>query len=304
MRLPALRLPRGLSFDWLGRLGGRLTLLYIGYTAVLFAVFLLLTFPYEPLVRSVLSGINRGPVSVDVTGVRFAWLNGLELTGMRVSPPGDGHTPYLECSRLWVWPALGALVRGNPYDLLMNAELYGGNARGEIWMADGGVRGALHWRDADVGRYRTVTSLLDEGQVNGRLSGQLEFETRAGKPEASQVSGEVLLEAATLVGAKINGFGVPDIRFRQAKVKFTLRGDRLELQEFTATGDVGVQASGHMVLRDPLTESVLNVRATIEQSLATPDAIKGLVALIPRAPGSKPDAPISVSGTLGRPRVR
>jgi hypothetical protein len=65
-----------------------------------------------------------------------------------------------------------------------------------------------------------------------------------------------------------------------------------------------VQGSGNVTLREPLSESILNLRATIQQSLATPDALKTLVALIPRPPGSKPDAPVMISGTLGRPHVR
>jgi hypothetical protein len=59
-----------------------------------------------------------------------------------------------------------------------------------------------------------------------------------------------------------------------------------------------------VVLREPLQESILNLRATIQQSLATPDAVKTLVGLIPRAPGSKPDSPIIITGTLAHPHVR
>ncbi len=56
------------------------------------------------------------------------------------------------------------------------------------------------------------------------------------------------------------------------------------MQEFKASGDVNVDASGQVVMREPLPESQLNLKVTVETSLATPDPIKTLVALIPRPP--------------------
>lgn len=304
MRLPALRVPR-LSFEWLGALAGRALWLYIGYTTLLFALCLLATFPHELLIRRVLTGVNRGAVGVDFNGASFAWWNGYELTGLRFGPvPADHQAPYLECSRVWVRPALGALIHGNPYDLLLHAELYGGTADGEISLANGTMVGRIVFKDLGLGRYRTLTALLDEGQLNGRVSGELRFQAVNGKFGTGPATGDLVVDGAALSAAKVNGFSVPDIRLRQAKLKFTLKDGRLDLQEFQSSGDVTAQASGTLTLHDPVPDSILNVRATVEQSLATPDAIKTLIALIPRAPGSKPDAPITISGTLGRPRVR
>ncbi len=306
MRLPSLHLPRPqLSLDWLAGWGGRRTILYLGYTAILFMAFLLLTFPHEMLIRRVLSSISQGPVAVDFTGANFAWLNGYELTGMRIGPgTEDGQAPYQECSRLWVRPALAALVRGQIYDLLLQAELYGGTAEGEVQMTDGGMQGTLHWKDLNVGRYRTLTALLDEGQLAGRVSGSLGFERHGAKLDAMQSTGELTLEGAALTAAKISGFPVPDLHLRQTKLKFVIRGGRVEIQDLQATGDVDLQASGYIVLHEPVQDSIINLRTTIQQSLATPDAVKTLVGLIPRAPGSKPDAPMMITGTLGQPHVR
>jgi type II secretion system protein N len=305
-RLPRLRLPRPrLSLDWFGELGGRRTILYLGYTAILFVVFLLLTFPHELLIRRMLSSVGQGPVTVDFSDASFAWFHGYEINGVRIgSASADGQPPYLECTHLWVRPALTALVRGDLYDLLLYAELYGGMAQGEVLMNNGSVSGNLQWNDLSLGRYRTLTALLDEGQLGGRVSGSFTFQGRGAKPEAGQATGEIALEGVALTGVKLSGFAVPDLHLRQTRLKFGVRGGRLELQEFQATGDVDMQGSGNVVLREPLQESVLNLRVTIQQSLATPDAVKTLVGLIPRASGSKPDSPIMITGTLGRPRTR
>jgi type II secretion system protein N len=306
MRFPRVRLPRPrLSLEWLSGLGGRRTILYVGYTAVLFVLFLLLTFPHELLIRRVLSGVGQGPVAIEFTGASFAWFKGYEVSGMRIgSASADGTPPYMECSHLWVRPALAALVRGNPYDLLIRAELYGGTAQGELRMDNGAVNGNLQWKELNLGRYRILTALFDEGQLSGRVSGSANFEGHGAKLDADQGTGEIAIDGAALTAAKVAGFQVPDIHLRQTKLKFALRSGRLEMPEFQATGDVDVQGSGSLVLREPVQESTLNLRATIQQSLATPDAVKTLVGLIPRAPGSKPDSPIIITGTLAHPHVR
>ena len=304
MRLPRLRLPRPrLSFEWIGALGGRTTLLYVGYTLALFLVFLLLTFPHELLVRRALSGVNRGPVEVDFKSLSVG-LNGYDIAGARVGPAVDDQPPYVECSRLWVRPSLEALLRGNPYDFLVSADLYGGKARGEVNVAAGGLAGSVQWRDVDIGRYRTVTSLLDEGQLTGKLSGQFSFETRANNVSAGQGNGEISIDGASITAAKVNGLTVPDVKLRQTRAKFQVRTGHIEVQEFQTAGDINAQGSGQITVRDPLQDSVLNLRVTVVTGLETPDAIKTLVAMIPRQPGAKPDAPISITGTLASPRVR
>ena len=305
MRLPRLRLPQlRFSLDWLGNLGGRRTVLYSGFTSVLFLLFLLVTFPHELVVRRALSAAH-GPAVIDFTGVRFAWLNGYEIDGVQIaSASADGQAPYIECNRLWVRPALGALLRGNLYDFLLHADLYGGAATGEVSITGASMAGTMQWKDLSLSRYRGLTALLDEGQLAGRVSGAMNFEGRAPNLNPGQGTGELFVDGAALTGAKVGGFPVPDLRLRQTKAKFAVREGRLEVQEFQATGDIDVQASGNIVFRDPPEESMLNLRVTIQQSLATPDAVKTLVGLIPRPAGSKPDAPIMLTGTIARPHVR
>jgi len=305
MRLPRLRLPRPrLSFEWVAALGGRTTLLYVGYTFALFLAFLVFTFPHEQLVKRALkNSVNRGPVEVDFKSLNLSY-DGYEIASAYVGPAANEHAPYLEISRVWVRPSLAALVHGNPYDLLISADLYGGQASGELNTAAGGLAGTVKLQGVDIGRYRTVTSLLDEGQLSGKLSGQFNFETRASNLSAGQGNGEVTIDGASITGAKVNGFPIPDVKLRQVRAKFQLRTGHVEIQELQTTGDINAQGSGQIALRDPVQDSVLNLRATVVTGLETPDPIKALVALIPRAPGAKPDAPITISGTLAAPRVR
>lgn len=304
MQLAGLRIPRPrLSFEWLGALGGRTTVLYLGYTSVLFLVFLLVTFPHDLLIRRVLTTFNQGTVNIEFSSAGFAWTKGYELTGLRITPRNPpGQTPYIECSHFFVRPAIGELMRGNPYALAISAELYGGVAQGEVNFKGGNLAGNLEWHDVSLGRYRTLTALLDDGQLAGRLSGQLGFEARGPNFSVGQATGEMSLDGASLSAAKVNGFTVPDAKLSQTKMKFKVGSGRFEIQELSATGDLGIQGSGQIILRDPFLESTLNLRATFLPSPATPDAIKGALMLIPHQPGAKPDAPVTITGPFGHPK--
>jgi len=305
MRLPRLSLPMPrLSFEWLGALGSRRLWLYVAYTVVLFLVFLVVTFPHDMLIRRVVGAVNGGSGRVQFTDARFAWHRGYEVDGIRVAGADDGATPLLEVSRFWVRPSLPALLRGNPYAAQVQADLYGGTAEGDLNLTAGTLTGDMSWQAVDLGRYRTLTSLLQDGQITGRLSGHVEFENRGNGIEGAQGGGDVVIDGAALQGVKVEGFTIPDLTFKQVRLKFTLRSGRVEVQELVASGDVSLQGSGQVVLRNPIQESALNLRATILPTATTPDGVKAMISLIPRPPGSKPDAPLTVTGTLLRPRVR
>jgi type II secretion system protein N len=305
MQLPRLTLPMPrLSFEWLGVLGNRRMWLYIGYTTLLFLVFLVATFPHEVLVRRVMSMAGSGPRALQFNGARFAWHKGFEISGVKFPGIGDGDTPLLELSHVWVRPLFSALVRGNPYALNLDADLYGGGATAQIDLSNGRFVGTVQLEAIDLGRFRTLTALLQEGQLGGHLSGQLDFEGRTASLESAQASGELVLDRAAIADAKINGITVPDLSLSQTRTKFSIRSSRLEIQEFVANGDVSIQGSGQIVLRTPLQDSALNLRATILPTPSTPDAVRALIGLIPRPSGSKPDAPMTITGTLMQPRVR
>ena len=299
MRLPALRLP-GLSFEWARGMVSRTTVMYVVFTVGLFVVFLVLTFPHDLLVRRALSAVNRGPVSVDFKTVSLSF-RGYDVAGIRVGT--EDAPPYLECSHVWIRPSLAALVRGNPYDFVVSADLYEGEASGQLSLGSSLV-GSVQWRGLNLSGYRLLTAMLEDGRLSGKVSGQFTFETRRDNVAVGQGTGEFAIDGVGLAGAKVRGFPVPDVRVRQAKGKFSVGGGHVSVQDVQTTGDLNLQGTGQITLKDPIEESALNLRATITTGLETPDAIKTLVGLIPRAPGAKPDAPFTVTGTLANPRVR
>jgi type II secretion system protein N len=303
MRLPSL------SFGRFDDVLDRQMVLYVVYTVVLFVGFLVWTFPYADVVGRVLGMVESSAVDVEFKEARFAWHRGLALTDVRLSSPtGEPPEPYLEVDTLWVRPNIRELlgmIRGNLYALTVDAELYGGSANGVLRVKDQVMSGSVDVNAISLGRYRSLTALLEEGNLAGRVSGQLSFEAAGPDIESGQASGEVRLENAGLEKAKISGFGVPDLHFANSQLNFTLRQGRLEIEELNAAGDeLNISASGQITLRDPLDSSVLNLKATVLPGKNAPDSIRGLIALIPKPRDAKPDAPVRISGTLHNPRFR
>jgi len=303
-RIPGLRgLPRP-NFDALGGVLNRTVLLYAGYTVVLFLVFLIVNFPHDMVVRRVVNQLDLSPLQLDFTSASFAWHHGYELHGLRVTDAAATDLPVLELTNLQVLPELRGLMRGEFTGVSLRGSLYGGSADGQWSISGKGGSGQVTLEKLDLGRYRPLTLQLDEGQVTGQLSGTFSVQL-TGDRHAAQVAGDLIVNRPGLANAKIKGFKVPDLTFAQAKGKLSLKGDRLEIQEFRATGDMlGVQGSGSIVLREPPETSQLNLRVTFEQSAATPDVIKAALALIPHAPNARPDAPVTITGTFAAPQFR
>jgi hypothetical protein len=91
------------------------------------------------------------------------------------------------------------LLKGNPYALAIQADLYGGTASGALNVGSGTVAGNLEVSSASLGRYQPLLALLDEGgQVAGRLSGNVSFEAAGPSVETGQAKGEISLENGSL----------------------------------------------------------------------------------------------------------
>lgn len=301
----SLRLP-SVSLGRLGDVLDRTMALYVAYTLALFVVFVVATFPYQILVDRLVGMVESETVDIDFKEAHFAWHRGLALRQVRLSAlAAETAGPLLEVETLWVRPVLAELVRGNPYALALRAELYGGAANGFLQLRDQIVSGTLGVEAVSLGRYRPLTSLLEEGHIAGRISGQVSFEAAGANIENAQVNGEVRLDNASLESAKISGFGVPDLHFASSRLSFAVRQGRLEIEQLNANGDeINVTASGQVTLREPIDSSVLNLKASVLPGKNAPDAIRGLIAMIPKPRDAKPDAPLRISGTLRNPRFR
>jgi type II secretion system protein N len=300
-----LRAP-SFSLGALGDVFSRTMLLYVVYSVVLFAVFLVATFPYEIVVARALALVESSAVDVDFKEAKFAWHRGLALTGVRLSSPtAEPAAAYVDLDTLWIRPVLSELISGNPYALALQADLYGGEAQGTLNMKGNVLAGTISLNGVSLGRVTTLAQMLEEGRLAGRIFADLSFEAAGANIDGGQASGNIRLEKGSLEKAKISGFGVPDLHFETSQLAFALGGGRLEIEQFDASGEeLNVSASGQVSLRNPLDTSVLNLKATVLPGRNPPDAIRGLISMIPKPRDAKPDTPLRISGTVSKPRFR
>lgn len=306
MRLPSVRLPR-LSADWLPALPGRGVVLYGLYTLVLFALFLVGQFPYDILFRRALSSVDLHPFALNYETSQFAWLRGYEFRNINLGMKGDDRSvpPLFEAGHIYLRPGLSGLLRGRLDAVFVNAALYGGEISGS-WSTDNGLqRVALQLGDLQIGRYRWLATLFDEGTLAGRLSGAISAEMRRGNLREGQVAGELEIADAQMSAVKIKGMVVPEISFDTVAAKFAANGGQLEIEEFHADGrELRASGSGQITVRDPVGDSVLNLKVLLQPGPEVTDTIRGLLSLVPRPKNAKPDAPMTIVGTLAQPRVR
>ena len=302
MEAPSLSLPR-VSGGFLSFFR-RTWVLYGIYTFVLFLVFIIVTFPHEVLIRRALELIPSNTVAITIENARFAWWNGWEVGDLRVSPLPlkEGAPPLVELTRLQVHPDWGNWLRGEITSAALWGELYGGTADGRIQYTQAdppSVSAHLEWSGVEIRRYRALTTWLDEGRVSGTIGGWFDAQVHSGAlPEGE---GELFLDHAGVTGGKIMGIVVPDLTIDDAKSKFVLKGDRLEVQDVALVGgEINIQVSGFISLRQPLGQSIPNLKVTIQK---LPESLKPLVGIF--APRAKTlPAQLQLTGTLARPQVR
>jgi type II secretion system protein N len=303
MRFPSIRLPAwgGDRSDSAQR---RRFLLYTLYTTGLFLIFLIVNFPYHAIVDRALDRIDLGPVRITVDSSKFAWWHGLELSGVRVARSDISRQPLIELSRTYVMVGWRALLGGELASATIDAALYGGWLDAEWRSGDGIGRAAAEFDRVQLARHRGLNELFEEGQVYGMLSGLIEGEMRKGDLQTARAEGELQLLGGGGEALVYQGMPLPELSFDKTAAKFVLQGGRLEIEEFVATGpDLEINASGQIGLRQPLRDSVLNLKVTLAAVEGTRDEIKGLARLFPR-PKGRTDAPTTITGTLSNPRAR
>lgn len=312
MRFPAIRLPSlPMPSEWTEGLITRRTVLYALYTGVLFLVFLIANFPHNLIVQRVLRSIDLSAqgLRLEVGDTRFAWWHGYELQRVRLSPTDPDALPLMEASSFYVRPGLDGLLRGQINSLHLLGLMYGGAVEGTVAMSDGLRRTTITFDGLQLHRYPALAGLLQlqDGAVAGNLSGVITIESHGANGSDTRAEADVGLDKASLTDATLaNGLTLPALHFDKAALKLSVQGGRVEVQDLDANGpELRLSASGQIALREPVNDSVLNLKFTALPGANSPDEVRTLLSFIPPPPkGAKPDAPRTISGTLARPRVR
>ena len=296
-----------------------------------FAVFSLITFPYDKLKERIVTSFNakeretNGHDELQIGEISGYWLTGLRMKDVRLlTQPADPTQPPTEMKidearvRLSVLP----LIIGNQ-NLSFKLTAFGGQIDGSYAMSGKDKEFDVTLSGVDIGQVEPVTSLIGL-PASGKLSGTIKLTLPEGK--ATAASGAVALEATELaVGdgkAKLKGaLPLPRLLAGTLSLAAEAKAGVLKITKFTAGGkdkDLELAGDGRVQMYDATSDSVcdINLRFKINDVYRSKnDITKSLFG----APGStmpplfemdkdvkaskRPDGFYgwSMRGTLGKP---
>jgi type II secretion system protein N len=280
-------------------------LLYAAFTAILFVVFLVATFPHDLLVRRILSEALPRTLAVDLRGSSVGWGLAASIDDLRLlQSAGDPKAPVLAVEGLRVAPSLLGLLTGSPYPLRTSARLYGGTLQATLDTRPASLDIDARLTDLDLGRYVGLPAFA-EGVLRGRVNTAVTLRGDADRPNT--LDGTVAFSASQLAaeGLKVRGLTLPDLHFSQAQVGGTVTKGRLTITELRGAGEeVSVAGEGSVLLRMPLTNSVLNLDLTLTPAANAPEGLKLALNLLPGSTDAAGARTVHLAGTIGQPRAR
>lgn len=279
---------------------GGTILLYGAYTAALFVVFLIATFPHDLLVERLLARALPDGLAADLSGTRVGWGLAASIADLRVLPRDGQGPPVLALEGLRVAPSLLGIVRGTPYPVGARARLYGGTLEGTLDARPAALDVDARVADLDLGRYP-----LADGRLRGRVQGTVVLRGDTDRPATLNGHVTLAVQALAAEGVRVRGILLPDLHFTQVQVAGTVTNGRLEITELRGAGDeISVEGGGTILLRDPLAASLANLQLTVQPAPAAPQAIRLALNLLPGAPDAGGARTVQVAGSLGQPRLR
>lgn len=290
-----------------GTPGRRRALLGYGlYTAALFVVCFLATFPHDLVLQRALTAATAGsPVRVETGRGSLGWSLAYAIDSLSVRARDDAERePWLVAEALRVAPSRFGLLRGNPYPVGIDATLYGGRLSGTVDPRPERLRVNASLTGVDLARYTGLRPWLD-GTLRGRLEGAVALD--GGGRGLGAATGDVQLRVAglTLESAKVRGITVPDLHFTDVHLNGTVKNGRLEIGEIVADGqELMLRGEGNVLLREPLGASPMSLDLTLTPAAGAADGLKLAVNMLPGAKAEGGARRITLVGTVGRPSVR
>jgi hypothetical protein len=252
------------------------------FALVVFVVALAWSLPHDLIARRALETATvGGPVGVDFQSVAFAFPNGYRFTGLRLTPQQKPDA-VVAIDELTVRAPLLSLLAGDPRKLDLSGRAYG---------------------EIDLGR--ALAPFLDPpGSVEGRATLDLRLSGDGRTTQSADGDLDLSVTGLALHQLAARGFPIPDARFAQANLTAQIAGPKVTVKQFAASGDeVGLVASGDVTLRDPVVQSLLNLRLGVDVAAQAPPPIRVLTALLPRRAAGEASN-YTLGGTIAAPSLR
>lgn len=276
---------------------------YAAFTLLVFLVALVWSLPHDLIAARAIDVATAGaPVGIGFRAVALAFPNGYRFTDLRVTPRGASQ-PVATLSEVTLRVPFAGLLTGSFRQAVVDGHAYGGDFRGWARLTGNRASGELEAKGI-----RLEPALAPFVPPPGRVQGTADLSFRiAGDGRTTQSSeGDVTLAVRNLAldQVSVRGFRLPDVAFPTVDASAQVFGARLQVKEIRAAGDdLRFDASGDVLLRDQLPQSVLNLRMTVEIPPNAQPALRLVSGLLPKKNPGEPPV-YSVKGTIAAPVVR
>jgi len=272
----------------------RTRLVRVGYVAVglvLFAAYLISTFPYSATLSKVLAPMGL-EVSSRSQSASFPF--GARLAGVRLSSTASpSAAPLIESPAVTIAPAFLSMLTLHP-GVRVKAALYDGVVKVTLRPSGGGTAISYDLDAVDIARQRLFA--IPGAAAAGTLSGSGNLWLSPGDiPETGE--GELSAAGLTLMSA----IATAPIRLGDGRSEFRFDHGTLTIEQLkTSGGDLTVTAEGTIQLAPDPGQSELAIEFTLAPAPAAASNLAPLLALLPHPPGPQP---YRLTGTLNAPRI-
>ncbi|HUN59918.1 MAG TPA: type II secretion system protein GspN [Candidatus Binataceae bacterium] len=268
---------------------------YLAVGGLVFAAFLISSFPYSATVSSMLAPYH---LRLAYDRQRISPPIGVELINVSLIPDGAKPSdPLLQSPMVTLAPTFSALFMGHP-GFHLRARLYDGIVKTNV-----SQRAGIIDFDFNVSAINPAQCLLFHALgaiVEGRVSAA--GTARIVSPNLPDNSAELTVDAHQIVVTLINGIGFPPIELGNVTGAVQLSGGTLAIERAQATGgDAEIEAAGSIQLGATLADSTVDLQFTLNPTPAGRDHLGFFLNLLPHH--QDPASPYILNGPLLQPNL-
>lgn len=269
------------------------------YFLLLIVIFFCLTFPYQKLEGLLVAMLEQALSSeIEVRESRWDFPLGLDWSGVLLQPRTGfkgGVVVDRASAKVYVLPLFRRHV-----EMEFLVEAYGGKIRGNVSIQQGDGKAQYYFQESAQDLELRAMGLDLPFDLSGRL--KLDLEATWQDQDILHGSGTGSLELLNFQTQKgsVGGWEVPALSFGKAAASLTLKNGMVSAEGFNAQGpDLEASGQGTLLIRDPLSEGLLNVALRV----SVKEALREKFPVLAMMGDQRNPVEISVKGTLRRPLI-
>jgi type II secretion system protein N len=250
--------------------------LYAGIAIAVFLMCLIANFPYSDALSDILAPSG---LKLDYQGQHLSLPFGASLDDVKLHEVADGSI-LIESPKVTLAPTLTSLLLGRA-GLRIHAQIFDGTIRATVRQSGDLTSLSFALNSIELARLRSLGAIGLGGTLSG--DGWIQID----RAKALDGAGNLALSGQRLLVRFAPG--MPGVRLDEAAGTFRMDRGVITVEKFKGHGpDFSVTAQGEIRLADPLPESTLDLRVTLNP---TPEGQKHfgmLLNFLPHPPNGQP----------------